>query len=364
MRISLPAERLSTIMEQNRQQGAEEVKLEEQYYLKAELLRETAAQNSRIRQLLNRIANNVRELEAVQTTMTQALDIPCQGLPPELLEAFSHDPAAVTGGTRRYRNYQAVDDIHNRLVRQRQIFQSFLLNEKEAGLVSVPQNILTDPIQSLLASLQSLEDIRKDLTSKGKDVSEILTGVQAVHAKVKAEYNETLSHTSVVYPELSYIVALEESYKDQYQHFWEIGMDALTIFLDTVTPFWRTYGKTIGEDLQDFLIIPLYRNEYTGAAKRFPITRVPPRSFRHCVALLLLFYTSITVSLLQTRAAITSTVHWRLLFVPASLRWLVLPFFWLGIVIQWGAVLTELAIVFTQLYVIFWWVGWSVKLFN
>ena len=57
---------------------------------------------------------------------------------------------------------------------------------------------------------------------------------------------------------------MEENYRNQYQQFWDIGLDALTLLLDTVTPFWRNYGKVIGEDVQDFLIIPWYRNEFTG----------------------------------------------------------------------------------------------------
>ena len=142
-------------------------------------------------------------------------------------------------------------------------------------------------------------------------------------------------------------------------------MDALTFFLDTVTPFWRTYGKVIGDDLQEFLIIPLYRNEFTGEAKRYPIRHVPRRSLRHWVGLMLLFYTSIGVSILQARTAITSTINFWLPYIEYDgLRWLIRPFFWIGIVIQWGAVITEIIMVLTQLYVLFWWLGWSVKLFT
>jgi hypothetical protein len=142
-------------------------------------------------------------------------------------------------------------------------------------------------------------------------------------------------------------------------------MDALTFLLDTVTPFWRTYGKTIGEDVQDFLIIPLYRNEFTGEAKRYPINRFPRRSFRHWLGLLLFFFLSATINLLQGRAALSSSAHCRLLWIINSgIRWTIMPFFWIGILIQWCAVITEFCIVLMQLGVLTWWIGWSVKIFS
>lgn len=160
-------------------------------------------------------------------------------------------------------------------------------------------------------------------------------------------------------------MVLEESYKDQYQQFWEFGMDALTFLLDTVTPFWRTYGKTIGEDVRDFLIVPLYRNEFTGEAKRYRIAGVPRRSFRHWMGLLFFLLSSIGVTFLQGRAAMSSACHYRLEWITyGSLRWTALPFFWLGIIIQWWAVVAEFAIVAMQLAVLTWWAGWSIKVFS
>ncbi|KAJ7596637.1 hypothetical protein C8J56DRAFT_882340 [Mycena floridula] len=366
LRGSLPlADRLSTIIEQGRIQEVEENKIETEYELKAQLLRETLAQNSRIRQLLNRVVGGVKEFDMLANNLTRVIGIPYKSLPQDLLEAFSHDPAAVTGGTRRYRGWQAVDDIHNRLGRQRNIFQNFLQHEPEYGTFSTPNGVLTDPIDSLLTTLNSLEDIRREVLARTKEVSEVLKSVQTTHIQVKAEYNETLSHTSLAYPELSHIVALEESYQDPYQHFWDLGTETLTFFLDHVTPFWRTYGKTIGQDIQDFLIIPLYRNEFTGEAKRYPITRLPKRSAGHWFGLLMLFFVSVTVNRFQTRTAVTSTLNFRLLWITfPGLRWMLLPFFWITLIIQWAAVFLEFVVVLAQLGVLVWWMGWSVRIWT
>jgi hypothetical protein len=158
---------------------------------------------------------------------------------------------------------------------------------------------------------------------------------------------------------------LEESYKDQYQQIWQFGLDALTLLLDTVTPFWRNYGKTIGEDVQDFLVVPLYRNEFTGEPKRYPIAKFPQRSLRHWVGLFLFFVTAASITWLQARAAITSIIHFRLRWIThTGVRWLLMPFFLIGIIIQWAAVFTELCIVIAQLGVVTWWIGWSIKAFE
>jgi hypothetical protein len=142
-------------------------------------------------------------------------------------------------------------------------------------------------------------------------------------------------------------------------------MDALTFLLDTVTPFWRQYGKTIGEDVRDFLIIPLYRNEFTGEPKRYRIRAFPTRSFHHWLGLIAFFISSIGINVLQVRAAISSTMHFRLSSIPYDgIRWTALPFFWISIIIQWFAVLFEVVIVLMQMGVIVWWIGWTANLIS
>ena len=66
----------------------------------------------------------------------------------------------------------------------------------------------------------------------------------------------------------------------------------LATLLDSVTPLWRNYGKVIGVDAQDFLIIPWHRNEFAWGSERYPIKALPKRSVRHWVALILFFYTT------------------------------------------------------------------------
>ncbi|GLB35925.1 hypothetical protein LshimejAT787_0302130 [Lyophyllum shimeji] len=360
-RVSLPPPDSALRSSEARQR--QEADEEKAYEAKARLLQETTSHNHRIRQLLNRVSVGIRELETAQSNALSSLGIAHSGLPRDLIDAFGHDPAAVTGATRRFQGWRAADDIHNRLLRQRDVFQAFLSRANRDA--SVPKSVLNDPISSLIQSLEALEVHSQKIAGKAIEVDEALKSVQATHNAVKTNYKDTSSRTSLVYPELSYIIALEESYKDQYQQFWEFGMDTLTFLLDTVTPFWRSYGKPIGEDIRDFLIIPLYRNEFTGESKRYPITRIPSRSFRHWLGLILFFIASVTVTVLQARAAISSASHYRLQMIPyESIRWTALPFFWISIIIQWWATLVESVVVFLELGVLVWWVGWSVRIFT
>ncbi|KAF8641053.1 hypothetical protein AX17_000697 [Amanita inopinata Kibby_2008] len=363
-KTSFPPHRLAPWTENKRRKPISQEIVRREYEVKAQLLEEATAQNHRIRQLLNRVSIVVKEYELAQTNALSSLSNHQHRLPRELMEAFNHDPAAVTGPTRRLRSWRAVDDIHNRLVKQRAIFRQFLSEQANQGQI-VAESLLKEPANALISSLESLERYKTAIQYKAEETGEMLRKVQNVHMKVKTDYYVALSHTSAVYPELSVIVALEESYKDQYQQFWEFGMDALTFILDRVTPFWRTYGKTIGEDIRDFLIIPLYRNEFTGEAKRYPIKGVPKRSLRHWLGLCLFLLISITLTLLQTRGAITSIMHSGLRCIPyESIRWTALPFFWIMIVVQWFLVLTEFSILLLELVVLLWWTGWLVKLFT
>ncbi|KDQ63308.1 hypothetical protein JAAARDRAFT_374068 [Jaapia argillacea MUCL 33604] len=364
-RISLTSrEPSASPEEQYHRDNAEDEKVRYEYELKAQTLEDAVAQNARIRQLLQRVASGVRDYDVLRSQLSSLVGLRQKHLPSELIEAFSHDPAAVTGSTRRLKGWRAVEDVHNRIAVQQEILHSFV-SKNENGVSLSPACIFDDPIAGLRQSLDRLERYHQDVVLSARTVGELLGKVKIIHGDVKKKYNDTLAHTSVVYPELSHIVALEESYKDNYQQLWDFGMDALTLLLDSVTPFWRNYGKVIGEDLQDFLIIPWYRNEFTGEPKRYPVKRLPRRSLRHWLGLTVFLNISIAVTVLQARAAMFSLSFFRLSGITHSgLWWMALPFFWTGVMIQWMAVLIEVCIVGAQGAVAVWWLGWMVKVFS
>ncbi|KAI0639561.1 hypothetical protein C8Q77DRAFT_1045434 [Trametes polyzona] len=366
-RTSLPSSRDLFVREREKQRrAADEQKEREEYEIKAQVLEDTISQNYRIRHLLQRVSASAREYDSVQSVLSDMLQIPYPKIPPEVMDAFVHDPAAVTGATRRVKSWQAVEDIHERIQRQRETLQCFLRSQDfDPSSVGTSGNVFDDQIGGALRALECLASHREALARKAEEVATALKRVKAVHATVKKDYNDTLAHTSLVYPELSQLAALEENYRNHYQQFWDFGLDALTLLLDTVTPFWRNYGKVIGEDVQDFLIIPWYRNEFTGEPKRYPIKHFPRRSFRHWVGLLFLSVLSVAVTVLQTRFAVSLTMHSNLPWITHSgLWWTVIPFYVIGLIIQWCAVLLECCILLAQSGVVVWWLGWTVNVFT
>jgi hypothetical protein len=158
---------------------------------------------------------------------------------------------------------------------------------------------------------------------------------------------------------LTQIAVLEESYKDHYQHLWEFGMDALTFMLDAVAPVWRTYGKRIGEDVRDFLIVPWYRNEFTGEARRYALPALPRRSARHWLALALLAAGAGALAGAQARLLATSAGYYALPGVRhPGLWWALLPLFWLGMLVQACLLALTALVISAWTAVAVWWLGW------
>jgi len=120
----------------------------------------------------------------------------------DVMEAFSHDPAAILGHTKRSYGYRAVEDIHYRLQRQREILQEFIHSGNILDDSTLPKDVFKEPLDALKHSLDALEVDLQAINERAKHVSEVLKTTQGIHASVKADYNETLAHTSVIYPEV------------------------------------------------------------------------------------------------------------------------------------------------------------------
>ncbi|THH33128.1 hypothetical protein EUX98_g1073 [Antrodiella citrinella] len=363
-RTSLPSTSQFFVKQaEQRRQEADEERERHDYDRKLQMLEDTMAQNHATRQVLQRVSHHMKEYDNVQNTLSHLMGVTQLQIPQDVLEAFNHDPSAVIGNTKRYQGWRAADDIHNRIYRQRQIIHSFVASMSDDASPR-PTGVFEDPICSLIESLDELELQRQAMTREAEIVAEALHRVKEVHTSVKREYHETLNHTSLIYPELSQVITLEENYRNHYQQLWNIGLDALTLLLDTATPFWRNYGKVIGEDMQDFLIVPWYRNEFTGETNWYPIKSFPKRSFRHWVGLTFFSVGCVAVLMLQLRAAMSSSCLFSLPWVVESgFRWFFFPFVLVALVLQWSAVLFEFLLLLAQAGILVWWLGWSIRIF-
>jgi chromosome segregation ATPase len=163
------------------------------------------AHNQRIRQLLNRISISVKEYDAVQRSATNTLGKKYHALPKELIETFGHDPAAVTGSTRRLRGWRAVEDIHQRLIRQRQVLAAFISSESHRS--SDFGSILDSEVTSLTQNLSILEEQKKGVATRAEEVEKALENVQKTFKGVKTAYDMTVPLTSAIYPEVNTIFA-------------------------------------------------------------------------------------------------------------------------------------------------------------
>ncbi len=121
-------------------------------------------------------------------------------VPKELVEAFGHDPAGVTGPTRRLQGWRAVEDIHHRVHRQQHTFKSFFNTFDEQPPSG--QCALDKPIEILEMSLEELEKQKTEITANAESVSQLLKAIQEVHGKLKEIYNNMVSHVSAVYPQV------------------------------------------------------------------------------------------------------------------------------------------------------------------
>jgi len=171
-----------------------------------------------------------------------SLGVSHRGLPRDLLDAFGHDPAAVTGATRRYQGWRAVDDIHRRLIRQRDVFRMFISHHNLN--MPVPESVVDDPIASLVCFLSELEAHSHVIAKQATEAAETLKSVQRIHANVKADYKSTLSHTSVVYPEVWFFS-------------FQCGRFLITLISSRISLLWRRVTKISTNSSGNLVWIPL-----------------------------------------------------------------------------------------------------------
>jgi DNA-binding transcriptional regulator GbsR (MarR family) len=142
----------------------------------------------------------MKDFDSLQNLTSENVRGMLPAVPKELVEAFGHDPAGVTGPTRRLQGWRAVEDIHHRVHRQQHTFRSFLDTFDEQPLSG--QCALDKPIEILEMLLEDLEKQKTEITADAENVSQLLKSTQEVHGKLKEIYNKMVSHVSVVYPQV------------------------------------------------------------------------------------------------------------------------------------------------------------------
>lgn len=79
---------------------------------------------------------------------------------------------------------------------------------------------------------------------------------------------------------------LLDKYISKKNQLWRLGETSLSLLLSFTAPFMKTFGRPIWDDIHDFLVIPLYRNEFSGEDNWYEI-HFPKRSTLHWFQLVL-----------------------------------------------------------------------------
>lgn len=164
------------------------------------ILQEVSGHNHRIRQFLNRISSGLRDYDSLQHASATTPGVNQLTIPRDVFDTFFHDPSAVTGSTRRLRGWRAVEDIHQRINRQRSILRSFLKSPEERP--DKPGCLLDDPVDNIIRALGDIEIHKEEIDRGNTEVANVLLSVEKMYKDVKDSYNKTASRVSVLYPEV------------------------------------------------------------------------------------------------------------------------------------------------------------------
>ena len=136
----------------------------------------------------------------------------------------------------------------------------------------------------------------------------------------------------------------------------------LSFALTFVAPFMKTFGRPIWDDLHDFLVIPLYRNDFSGEDHWYPVS-FPRRSFTHWIRLTLLGCAIPAALRSGCKLLVALLTEGYLLripsFIPTALVYVTLS----SVVSAYISVLILLLFSFLcELAVILWWFGWTMHI--
>lgn len=172
------------------------------------MLESLAIRNSRMKQLLQIASKIAVDFDETQSLMSKRYKLGRNRIPEEVLEAFSHDPSAITGHTRNVKGWRAVEDIHERRLRQIEVFTAFADSIPSlAGALTIPENgIYEEPLEKLHILLEGLQNQRETVLTHVIQTHDLLRKVKGLRDKLKPEFEETSRHTAANYPEVNKIL--------------------------------------------------------------------------------------------------------------------------------------------------------------
>lgn len=120
----------------------------------------------------------------------------------------------------------------------------------------------------------------------------------------------------------------------------------------------KTFGRPIWDELHDFLVIPIYRNDFSGEDHWYPVT-FPRRSFFHWLRLMSFSIIAPLILKSGVHLFISLLTEGYLLRIPDFIPWFLIYFAFSGIMFAFAVALFVLLVaVFCEFAIILWWSAW------
>ena len=161
---------------------------------------------------------------------------------------------------------------------------------------------------------------------------------------------------------LVHLEVLLDEFVSQTDRLWKLAEAFLSFILTSLAPLMKTFGRPIWNELHDFLVIPLYRNGFSGEDEWYPVT-FPHRSFPQWIRLLTVA-TSIPICLRSgVHAFICLLTEGYLVRVPAFIPHFLVYLIFSGFMCAFASLLfILLGSMLCELFIIFWWLGWTLRI--
>ena len=155
---------------------------------------------------------------------------------------------------------------------------------------------------------------------------------------------------------------LLDEFVSQTDRLWQLSEAFLSFILTSLAPLMKTFGRPIWNELHDFLVIPLYRNDFSGEDEWYPVT-FPHRSFSQWLRLLTIA-SSIPLCLRSGIYAFFCLLTEGYLvrvpaYIPHILVYLIISSFMCAFAFLLFVLLGSML---CELFIIFWWLGWTLRI--
>ena len=160
------------------------------------------------------------------------------------------------------------------------------------------------------------------------------------------------------FTQLVRLESLLDEFTNQKNQLWRIGEAAISFVLTSVAPIMKTFGRPIWDELHDFLVIPIYRNDFSGEDHWYPVT-FPRRSCFHWSRLIVFSAVAPYVLMHGIRLFASLLTEGYLLRIPDFIPWFLIYSAFSTIMFAYAVALFILLVtVLCEFAIILWWSAW------